>query len=432
MYRSLLRRMVSWDFCVSEADSIIFGAFDILECRAYRSSGGTEVSWEEQNHIGRGSLGFLYGLASALAPLQVQAGGHGRKHVANPSPERYSSPEIPSFLPDDGIDNYRACMKLAEIGPLTSFTPAESKIIDQLGPHVRPMMRTVMNECMEYIERDMMVGQFNRKIFDLHRHLGKIMQLGNRVVELWCNIFGSVEVFADSWNVRVRRDEELEYDEQVDEVVSQLKDHASLSKRRQLKKTVAKKQGRCLVYLNSSPQAIKMLVICMVTDRIHALDELRLQRRQETGATLVNIEDVPSDARDCPICREALGLPNELGDVECPVRLVSCCGQYAGDRCLQEWYRSPEGRSCPLCRRTPSSSFFEKLYQVEFPFASTATVMFLVRTEQYQPMPTLLQRGTEISEDQFQALEEGRDVSVTIGDNVMMVRQETAADRAFR
>ncbi|KFY84628.1 hypothetical protein V500_09163 [Pseudogymnoascus sp. VKM F-4518 (FW-2643)] len=268
--------------------------------------------------------------------------------------ERYSGPEIPSFLPEDGIDNYRACMTLAENGPLTCFTPAELTIIEQLGPHVRPMIRTVMNECMEYLERDMMGGEFNRKIFDLHRHLGKIMQLGNRVVELWCYMFGSVEVFADSWNVTVRRDEESEYDEQVDEVISQLKDQVEISKRRQLKKAVAKKQGKCLVYLNSSPQAIKMLVICMVTDRIHALDELRHKRRQEAGATLVTIEDLPNDAKDCPICRETLGVHNEVGELECPVRLVSCCGQ-----------------------------------------------------------------GAEISEEQFQALGEGRDVAVMIGESVL-------------
>lgn len=324
-------------------------------------------------------------------------------------------------------------MALAENGPLTCFTPAELTIIEQLGPHVRPMIRTVMNECMEYLERDMMGGEFNRKIFDLHRHLGKIMQLGNRVVELWCYTFGSVEVFADSWNVTVRRDEESEYDEQVDEVISQLKDQVEISKRRQLKKAVAKKQGRCLVYLNSSPQAIKMLVICMVTDRIHALDELRNKRRQETGATLVSVQDLPSDAKDCPICRETLGVHNEVGELECPVRLVSCCGQYAGERCLQEWYRSPQGLSCPLCRRTPSSSFFEKLYHVELPFAPSATIMFLVGAEERtQPMPTIPERGAEISEEQFQALGEGLDVAVMIGEGVLTVRQETASDRALR
>ncbi|OBT48916.1 hypothetical protein VE00_00560 [Pseudogymnoascus sp. WSF 3629] len=346
--------------------------------------------------------------------------------------ERYSGPEIPSFLPEDGIDNYRACMRLAENGPMTCFTQAELKIIEQLGPHVRPMIRTVMNECMEYLERDMMTGEFSRKIFDLHRHLGKIMQLGNRVVELWCHTFGSVEVFADSWNVRVRRDEESEYDEQVDEVVTQLKDHVETSKRRQIKKSIAKTQGRCLVYLNSSPQAIKMLVICMVTDRIHALDELRHKRRQETGGTLVSIEDLPSDAKDCPICRETLGVESEAGEIEYPVRLVSCCGQYAGERCLQEWYRSPEGRSCPLCRRTPSSSFFEKLYQVEFQFPPSPTIMFLMRAgEQPQFIPTIPERGAEISEEQLQALRGGRDVSVTIGDDVMIVRQQTASERAL-
>ncbi|KFX92909.1 hypothetical protein V490_05100 [Pseudogymnoascus sp. VKM F-3557] len=306
--------------------------------------------------------------------------------------ERYSGPDIPSFLPEDGIDNYRACMKLAESGPLTCFTLAELKIIEQLGPNVRPMIRTVMNECMEYLERDMMMGEFNRKIFDLHRHLGKIMELGSRVVELWCYTFGSVETFADSWNVTVRRDEDPEYDEQVDEVVAQLKDQVDILKRQQLRKAVAKKPGRCLVYLNSSPQAIKMLVICMVTDRIHALDELRNERRQQIGATLVNIEDLPSDAKDCPICRETLGVQNELGELELPVRLVSCCGQYAGERCLQEWYQSPEGRSCPLCRRTPSSSFFEKLYQVDSPFAPSPTVTFLMRAGEPLPMPSVPER----------------------------------------
>ncbi|OBT87915.1 hypothetical protein VE02_02647 [Pseudogymnoascus sp. 03VT05] len=203
--------------------------------------------------------------------------------------ERYSGPEIPSFLPEDGIDNYRTCMRLAENWPMTCFTPAELKIIEQLGPHVRPMIRIVMIECMEYLERDMMIGEFSRKIFDLHRHLGKIMQLGNRVVELWCRTFGSVEVFADSWNVRVRRDEDSGYDELVDEVVTQLKDQVEISKRRQIRNSIAKTQGRCLVYLNSSPQAIKMLVICMVTDRIHALDEIRHNRRQETGITLFGL-----------------------------------------------------------------------------------------------------------------------------------------------
>ncbi|ELR05621.1 hypothetical protein GMDG_01811 [Pseudogymnoascus destructans 20631-21] len=302
--------------------------------------------------------------------------------------ERYSGPEIPSFLPEDGIDNYRACMRLAENGPMTCFTPAELKIIEQLGPHVRPMIRTVMNECMEYLERDMMTGEFSRKVFDLHRHLGKIMQLGNRVVELWCHTFGSVEVFADSWNVRVRRDEETGYDEQVDEVVTQLKDQVEISKRRQIKKSIAKTQGRCLVYLNSSPQAIKMLVICMVTDRIHALDELRHNRRQETGGTLFDLYLVVDSMR------------------------VKDASKNGIDRLKLEVVR--------FVGFSPSP-------------APSPTIMFLVRAEeQPQFIPIIPERGSEISEEQLQALQGGRDVSVTVGDGVMMVRQETPFERALR
>ena len=265
---------------------------------------------------------------------------------------------------DEGIENYRVCVKLAENGPLTNFTPAERRVIGQLGPYVLPMLRLVLNECMDYLERDMMAGEFNRKIFDLSRHLNQIIYLGNRAIKLWCHMFGSVEGTTDSWDARYMKDDEPEHDD-YEGMASQLNGPREISKR-QLRNTIAKKQGKCLVYLNSSPEAIKMFVICMVTDRIHALDELRNNRRQATGFTSVSLEELPSNATDCPICREALGVRNEQDGLECPVRLVSCCGQYAGGRCLQQWFRYSRDSRCPLCRRIPSPAFFEKLTQFKF------------------------------------------------------------------
>lgn len=218
----------------------------------------------------------------------------------------------------------------------------------------------------------MMRTEFNQKIFDLSRHLPDIVRLGNRAAELWCQKFGSIDSHVTSLNVKYYEAEgdcvmEKETGENEHSSGSQ---HAEpeLSRSQnpiQIKNLIIEKKGKCVVHLNSSPEVIKMFVICMVTDRIHALDVLRLNRRRQIGLSYIAVKDLPNTSKDCPICHEPLGALNEDGKIEYPVRLLCCCGQYIGERCLKEWYRYFNGTSCPVCRGVPTKTFFEKLFEDE-------------------------------------------------------------------
>lgn len=61
-----------------------------------------------------------------------------------------------------------------------------------------------------------------------------------------------------------------------------------------------------------------------------------------------SITTLSSEDRDCNICLEHLGVPNEEGVTESLVK--TDCNHPFGDQCLYSWIKNHE--SCPLCRHT--------------------------------------------------------------------------------
>lgn len=262
---------------------------------------------------------------------------------------------------------------------MNCFTPAERIVVTQFGPHVLPMLKKILKECMEYLELDMMGGEFNRKIFDLYQYLHTILRFGNKAIDLWCETFGTIESIGTlniKWikkadtevlenglvNEKSSRQNDGEYDQGVQQ--PEPKRDARYSTLGQVDGKIFKEKGRCAIQINSIPEVIKMFVIMIVTDRIHALDALRQTRRHEIGMAYVSVGDLPTGADNCPICSEPFGTLREDGESDDPVRLVCCCGQYVGERCLKMWYRK-YGGACPFCRTPPTDSLIDKLFDGE-------------------------------------------------------------------
>jgi len=206
------------------------------------------------------------------------------------------------------------------------------------------------------------------------------MHFGNKAVELWCETFGTIESDIGSWNIKWMKYADMEVpengqvkekssgqnDSEQDQGVQQPepKGDAGHSTQGPADGKIYRKKGRCAVHVNSIPEVIKMFVIMIVTDRIHALDALRQTRRHEIGMAYVSVGDLPKGADNCPICSEPFGTLRKDAESDDPVRLVCCCGQYVGARCLKMWYRK-YGGACPFCRTPPTDSLIDKLFDGE-------------------------------------------------------------------
>lgn len=98
-------------------------------------------------------------------------------------------------------------------------------------------------------------------------------------------------------------------------------------------------------------QILQHHIVQLITPSLDALDaqDPPPETRKRAGVllTLVNIEDVPLDKRDCPICRETMGTACEGEEPERPVRLI--CGHFFGDRCIEATLDFGH-RTCPLDR----------------------------------------------------------------------------------
>ena len=120
-------------------------------------------------------------------------------------------------------------------------------------------------------------------------------------------------------------------------------------------------KGTTPVAVRSTGAAAKILFCLMLVNRLLALDARRTYWRNETCFLQVTVESLPEDVKICHICQETLGSPNEDGEIEMPVRVIACCGNYFGGNCLRKWYGDFDNGKCPLCNWPASSLFREKL-----------------------------------------------------------------------
>lgn len=117
-----------------------------------------------------------------------------------------------------------------------------------------------------------------------------------------------------------------------------------------------------VISIKSTGQGANILLGLILSNRATVADKSRDWARLDTGFKEVAIEELPNDSRDCSICRDPLGVENEEGYEESAIRLIFCCGQIIGRRCLKNWLDPAERQtSCPTCRAKFSTSFINKL-----------------------------------------------------------------------
>jgi hypothetical protein len=111
----------------------------------------------------------------------------------------------------------------------------------------------------------------------------------------------------------------------------------------------------------STGDATKSFFRQMLLTRLQAMEERRLAWRKVICFEETSLDQLPRDVKDCHICQQPLGVPDEDGNIEMPIQVVACCGNYFGGNCLRRWYGEFENAKCPLCKWTASTSFLEKL-----------------------------------------------------------------------
>lgn len=110
----------------------------------------------------------------------------------------------------------------------------------------------------------------------------------------------------------------------------------------------------------------KLVAGLMMADRIQAAKLRQYQERKRIGFLEVDLENIPKDRKDCPVCKEEMSVKSPDGTQESCLHLVICCGQYVGETCLKTWLHAARNEgmtkaSCPNCRYIFPPAFMEKL-----------------------------------------------------------------------
>lgn len=120
--------------------------------------------------------------------------------------------------------------------------------------------------------------------------------------------------------------------------------------------------GRPAVNVKSTGAASQILMHSMLDDRVKVLQERRLRWRQkmcflEGVCFLKEIPHLePPADKECPICTTEYCTEMPEGTMEAPLRMIACCGNYLGSKCLRRWVKTGNA-SCPICREKLSFRF---------------------------------------------------------------------------
>ena len=87
----------------------------------------------------------------------------------------------------------------------------------------------------------------------------------------------------------------------------------------------------------STGYGTKVFLGLLMADRLHAVNHTRKVERERIGFVALEASLLDSDLRDCPVCQDRMGFQNIEGAREAPIKLVICCGQVIGNRCLKIW-----------------------------------------------------------------------------------------------
>ena len=124
------------------------------------------------------------------------------------------------------------------------------------------------------------------------------------------------------------------------------------------------------MHIPSTGYGAKIFLGLIMADRVHVVDRKRRHEREKIGFVHLDASTLAEDSKNCLICQDELGVENEEGKKESPVKLVICCGQILGEECMKTWlkeivYGDVFRENCPVCRYTFPTAFLLKIFRVE-------------------------------------------------------------------
>jgi hypothetical protein len=206
---------------------------------------------------------------------------------------------------------------------LASPAPEELRIMDKLGNHVAAIMMELLPRWTNEMIKLNKELPFTRAIEESPDNIQIIKKYTTVFKHEWEEVFGSMDGTDALW---LPHDVEPPF-------------YHSLS----------------------TGDAARKFFGAMLRTRLQAMEKRRLEWRQIISFEEIPLKKLPEDVKDCHICQQPLGVPDEDGEIETPIRVVACCGNYFGANCLRRWYGEFENAKCPLCKWTASTSFLEKL-----------------------------------------------------------------------
>jgi len=124
------------------------------------------------------------------------------------------------------------------------------------------------------------------------------------------------------------------------------------------------------VMIRSTGYAAEVFLGIIMADRVRALNQKRKALCETQGFVSVETSTLKGDDKYCSICCDELGVANPEGDIEEPVRMVTCCHQVFGEKCLKIWlkenWKTFDRDTCPNCRFKFPQAFIRKLLGKEW------------------------------------------------------------------
>ncbi|PVH89726.1 hypothetical protein DL98DRAFT_579514 [Cadophora sp. DSE1049] len=118
------------------------------------------------------------------------------------------------------------------------------------------------------------------------------------------------------------------------------------------------------IYITTTGYGCKVLLGLMMADRIHVVERKRKQERFQICFQRVDVGILDEDSKECFVCKNQMGIEDEDGVKEQPIRLTICCDKVIGEDCMKKWCeaKGQEQHDCPFCRSKFTDHFWEKLF----------------------------------------------------------------------
>lgn len=207
------------------------------------------------------------------------------------------------------------------------WTPVEEGLVKEFGSVVTTIMKEVMKEWANALWAKLQQHSTLRRIFESEH--------SKLIMEYLC-------IFEEEYEYAFGEMEESPADEIVNAVVK----------------------------IRSTGFGAKIFLGLIMADRVHAISDRHERERLQIGFEVLDPSTLADSSKDCPVCQDPMGVENSEGTKEAAIKLITCCGQVVGHRCLKTWlgeyiYGNIHRDTCPLCRFKFPQHFVQKLFSNE-------------------------------------------------------------------